>query len=169
MDKGKQIVTGKSDAGASGSTNKKTRALIDRSKLRILLCDTNARSCKEVASLLKECSYQVISVGSTGEAIHVLSSEGPSIDIVLAELDLPMANCLKMLKYIAEDQELRCIPVIMLVTEDKISMIANCLRYGAVDYLLTPLGINELLNLSIHMESKAHGLYRLILLRSYYS
>lgn len=54
----------------------------------------------------------VISVGSTGEAIHVLSSEGPSIDIVLAELDLPMANCLKMLKYITEDQELRCIPVI---------------------------------------------------------
>ncbi|XP_002284703.1 two-component response regulator-like APRR1 isoform X2 [Vitis vinifera] len=157
MDKGKQIVTGKSDAGVSGSTNKKIRALIDRSKLRILLCDTNAGSCKEVASLLKECSYQVISVGSTGEAIHVLSSEGPSIDIVLAELDLPMANCLKMLKYITEDQELRCIPVIMLVTEDKISMIANCLRYGAVDYLLTPLGINELLNLSIHMESKAHA------------
>ncbi|CBI15194.3 unnamed protein product, partial [Vitis vinifera] len=153
MDKGKQIVTGKSDAGVSGSTNKKIRALIDRSKLRILLCDTNAGSCKEVASLLKECSYQ----GSTGEAIHVLSSEGPSIDIVLAELDLPMANCLKMLKYITEDQELRCIPVIMLVTEDKISMIANCLRYGAVDYLLTPLGINELLNLSIHMESKAHA------------
>ena len=54
----------------------------------------------------------VISVGSTGEAIHVLSSEGLDIDIVLAELDLPMANCLKMLKYITEDQELRHIPVI---------------------------------------------------------
>lgn len=157
MDKGKQIVTDKSNAGASGSSNRKMRALIDRSKLRILLCDTNASSCKEVASLLRECSYQgiaycfylpslhtccffssiiyvfacmqrlllifvhlllpiVISVGSTGEAIHVLSSEGPTIDIVLAELDLPMANCLKMLKYITEDQELQRIPVISKIT-----------------------------------------------------
>lgn len=72
MDKGKQIVTGKSDAGVSGSTNKKIRALIDRSKLRILLCDTNAGSCKEVASLLKECSYQGIVSLSLPPSILVL-------------------------------------------------------------------------------------------------
>ena len=57
MDMGKQIVTGGGDAGARGSTNRKVS---DTSKLRILLCDTNTRSCKEVASLLKECSYQGI-------------------------------------------------------------------------------------------------------------
>lgn len=56
----------------------------------------------------------VTSVGSTREAIHVLSCEGASIDIVLAEADLPMANCMKILKYITQDQELRCIPVISM-------------------------------------------------------
>lgn len=51
------------------------------------------------------------SVGSTREAIYILNSEGGSIDILLAEADLPMANCMKILKYITQDQELQRIPV----------------------------------------------------------
>lgn len=54
------------------------------------------------------------SVGSTREVIYVLNCEGASIDIVLAEADLPMANSMKILKYITQDQELRCIPVMSM-------------------------------------------------------
>lgn len=31
---------------------------IDRSKIKILLCDVNAESCQEVLALLCKCSYQ---------------------------------------------------------------------------------------------------------------
>ena len=33
---------------------------IDRSKVRILLCDNDIKSCEEVFSLLLKCSYQGI-------------------------------------------------------------------------------------------------------------
>ena len=131
------------------------------------------------------------SVGSTREAIYVLNSEAASIDIVLAEADLPMANCIQILKYLTQDQELQRIPVIsmfvlmvllpfpmasyfllfrvkvrklsslnfvcvclVLVAQDNISMITKCLIHGAVDYLMMPLGSNELLSLWTHVWRK---------------
>ena len=44
--------------------------------------------------------------------IDALNAEGPDIDIILSEVDLPMAKGLKMLKYIMRDKELQRIPVI---------------------------------------------------------
>jgi hypothetical protein len=44
--------------------------------------------------------------------IDTLNAEGPDIDIILSEIDLPMAKGFKMLKYIMRDKDLRRIPVI---------------------------------------------------------
>lgn len=44
--------------------------------------------------------------------IDALNAEGPDIDIILSEVDLPMTKGYKMLKYIMKDKELRRIPVI---------------------------------------------------------
>lgn len=52
------------------------------------------------------------SVRSPRQVIDALNAEGPDIDIILSEVDLPMAKGYKMLKYIMRDRELRRIPVI---------------------------------------------------------
>lgn len=49
---------------------------------------------------------------SPRQVIDALNAEAPDIDIILAEVDLPMRKGLKMLKYITRDRELRGIPVI---------------------------------------------------------
>lgn len=54
----------------------------------------------------------MISVKSARQVIDALNAEGPDIDIILADLDLPMAKGMKMLKYITRDKALRRIPVI---------------------------------------------------------
>lgn len=54
----------------------------------------------------------MIAVRSARQVIDALNAEGPDIDIILADLDLPMAKGMKMLKYITRDKELRRIPVI---------------------------------------------------------
>ncbi|RVW90465.1 Two-component response regulator-like APRR1 [Vitis vinifera] len=135
----------KSDASGNGNTNKRICAFVNRSKLKILLCDANVNNCREVATLLRGCSYQVTSVGSTREVIYVLNCEGASIDIVLAEADLPMANSMKTLKYITQDQELRCIPVMRQHLHDRKVLDAWS------DYLMMPLGSNVLFNLWTHV------------------
>ncbi|XP_037494900.1 two-component response regulator-like APRR1 isoform X2 [Jatropha curcas] len=125
--------------------------LIDRSKVRILLCDNDSKSCEEVFTLLLKCSYQVTSVRSARQVIDALNAEGPAIDIILAEVDLPMNKGMKLLKYITRDKELRRIPVIMMSAQDEVSIVVKCLRLGAADYLVKPLRTNELLNLWTHM------------------
>ncbi|KAG4392563.1 hypothetical protein GLYMA_04G166300v4 [Glycine max] len=124
---------------------------VDRSKVRILLCDNDSKSSQEVFTLLLRCSYQVTSVKSARQVIDALNAEGQHIDIILAELDLPMKKGMKMLKYIAQDKEFRRIPVIMMSAQDEVSVVVKCLRLGAADYLVKPLRTNELLNLWTHM------------------
>ncbi|KAK4427888.1 Two-component response regulator-like APRR1 [Sesamum alatum] len=135
----------KNEIGKSGD------GFIDRSKVRILLCDNDDKSSEEVLTLLCKCSYQVTSVKSPRQVIDALNAEGPDIDIILSELDLPMSKGLKMLKYIMRDKEWRRIPVIMMSSQDEVPIVVKCLKLGAADYLVKPLRTNELLNLWTHM------------------
>ncbi|XP_011087265.1 two-component response regulator-like APRR1 [Sesamum indicum] len=135
----------KSEIGKSGD------GFIDRSKVRILLCDNDDKSSEEVFTLLCKCSYQVTSVKSPRQVIDALNAEGADIDIILSELDLPMSKGLKMLKYIMRDKEWRRIPVIMMSSQDEVPIVVKCLKLGAADYLVKPLRTNELLNLWTHM------------------
>ncbi|PON68938.1 Two-component response regulator-like [Parasponia andersonii] len=139
------------DCAVGGGGGGRGDGFIDRSKVRILLCDNDADSSREVFTLLLKCSYQVISVRSARQVIDALNAEGPDIDIILSDLDLPMAKGMKMLKYITRDKDLRRIPVIMMSAQDEISVVVKCLRLGAADYLVKPLRTNELLNLWTHM------------------
>ncbi|KAK4370899.1 hypothetical protein RND71_010374 [Anisodus tanguticus] len=54
---------------------------IDRSKVRILLCDNDAKSLKEVFTLLCKCSHQV---RSRRQVTDALNAEGPHIDLILS-------------------------------------------------------------------------------------
>ncbi|KAI5330120.1 hypothetical protein L3X38_029517 [Prunus dulcis] len=99
---------------------------IDRSKVRILLCDNDEHSSEEVFALLMKCSYQVISVRSPRQVTDALNAEAPDIDIILAEVDLPMRKGLKMLKYITRDRELRRIPVIIEYSVVSKLDVGNC-------------------------------------------
>lgn len=49
---------------------------------------------------------------SPRQVINILNNEGGEIDIILAEVDLPVTKCFKMLKYIARNKDLRHIPII---------------------------------------------------------
>lgn len=46
--------------GGGGNSKSSGDGFIDRSKVRILLCDNDASSSEEVFSLLLKCSYQGI-------------------------------------------------------------------------------------------------------------
>ncbi|KNA05633.1 hypothetical protein SOVF_188550 [Spinacia oleracea] len=133
------------------SNGKSTDQFIDRSKVRILLCDNDSKSSQEVFSLLCKCSYQVTSVKSARQVVDALNAERSEIDIILSEVDLPTKKGFKLLKYIMRDEQLQRIPVIMMSTQDEVSLVVKCLRLGAADFLVKPLRTNELLNLWTHM------------------
>ena len=49
---------------------------------------------------------------SPRQVINILNYESSEIDIILAEVDLPVTKCFRMLKYIARNTDLRHIPII---------------------------------------------------------
>ncbi|XP_004508721.1 two-component response regulator-like APRR1 isoform X2 [Cicer arietinum] len=151
MDTEELIDLNSKESNFGGNNSKSGDGFIDRSKVRILLCDNDSKSSEEVFTLLVNCSYQVTCVRSARQVIDALNAEGQYIDIILAEVDLPIKKGMKMLKYVAHDKELRRIPIIMMSAQDEVSIVVKCLRLGAADYLVKPLRTNELLNLWTHM------------------
>ncbi|BFG32812.1 hypothetical protein CerSpe_190860 [Prunus speciosa] len=150
MEKGKQIDIGNSSRQYGGSRAKSKNMSIDRSRVRVLLCDRDAESCEEVCTLLTTCSYQVISVSSAVEVLDALNAEWAFIDIILAAVDLPIDASMRMLKYIMQNLHFKHIPVIMLSKQNESRFLYNFLKFGATDYLVKPLCIDEILNLWIH-------------------
>ncbi|XP_026438877.1 two-component response regulator-like APRR1 [Papaver somniferum] len=149
MEKRKEDAVG--GGGGGNNNNNSSMPFVDRSKVRILLCDNNNKSSDEVFTLLCKCSYQVTSARTPRQVIDALNAEGRDIDIILSEVDLPISKGLKMLKYIMRDKELQRIPIIMMSAQDDVSVVVKCLKRGAADYLVKPLRTNELLNLWTHM------------------
>lgn len=131
-----------SDAGSS---------VLDRSCVRILLCDKDPTNSQQLLELLRKCSYQVTTVGTARGVVSVLNTEGQEIDLILADVDLPKSKGFKMLKYITRSTCLQRIPIVMMSAQDEVAVVMKCLKLGAADYLVKPLRINELLNLWMHM------------------
>lgn len=130
------------DAGSS---------VLDRSSVRILLCDKDPTNSQQLLELLRKCSYQVTAVSTARGVVGVLNAEGQEIDLILAEVDLPKSKGFKMLKYITRSTCLQRIPIVMMSAQDEVTVVMKCLKLGAADYLVKPLRINELLNLWMHM------------------
>ncbi|KAH9295291.1 hypothetical protein KI387_038879 [Taxus chinensis] len=138
--------------GQGGAANGDSASpLLDRSRVRILLCDKDPKNSRQVLDLLRNCSYQVTAVSTARQVIGVLNAESQEIDLILAEVDLPTAKGFKMLKHIMREERLRRIPIVMMSAQDEVTIVVKCLKLGAADYLVKPLRVNELLNLWIHM------------------
>ncbi|GLJ51134.1 hypothetical protein SUGI_1088470 [Cryptomeria japonica] len=138
-------------AQGDAANGDRTSPVLDRSRVRILLCDKDPKNSQQVLELLQNCSYQVTAVNTARQVIGVLNAESQEIDLILAEVDLPKDKGFKMLKHIMREEHLRRIPIVMMSSQDEVTIVMKCLKLGAADYLVKPLRINELLNLWIHM------------------
>lgn len=73
-----------------------------------------------------ELSFSVTCAKSPRQVINILNYEGGEIDIILAEVDLPVSKCFKMLKYIARNKDLRHIPIISSLPSYSVSCADSC-------------------------------------------
>lgn len=83
--------------------------------------------------------------------MEALESENAGVDIILSDVELPQEKCFKMLQHIVRQENLSHIAVVVMSERDDMAVVANCLRLGALDYLVKPLRLNEVMNLWTHM------------------
>ncbi|GAB4858613.1 hypothetical protein Ancab_010087 [Ancistrocladus abbreviatus] len=136
--------------GSSSSVVRWERFL-PRMVIRVLLVEADDSTRQIISALLRKCSYRVAAVSDGLKAWEVLKGRSHNIDLILTEADLPSISGFALLTLIMEHEICKNIPVIMMSSQDSISMVYKCMLRGAADFLVKPIRINELKNLWQHV------------------
>ncbi|KAK9713641.1 hypothetical protein RND81_06G041700 [Saponaria officinalis] len=125
--------------------------IIPKMMIRVLLVEADDSTRQILTALLRKCNYKVAAIADGLQAWEILKKRHNNIDLVLTELDLPSISGYALLTLIMEHDACKNIPVIMMSSQDSISMVLKCILKGAADFLIKPVRKNELKNLWRHV------------------
>ncbi|KAF8106965.1 hypothetical protein N665_0129s0034 [Sinapis alba] len=149
-----EIVVLSSDEGMSrGKSSEVVRweKYLPKTVLRVLLVESDDSTRQIITALLRNCSYKVVAVSDGLAAWETLKEKSHDIDLILTELDLPAISGFALLALVMEHEACKNIPVIMMSSQDSMTMVLKCMLRGAADYLIKPMRKNELKNLWQHV------------------
>ncbi|XP_021767223.1 two-component response regulator-like APRR3 isoform X2 [Chenopodium quinoa] len=135
----------------NGSEDLKWENIMPRMVLRVLLVEADDSTRHIIGALLRKYNYKVAAISDGLKAWEILKRWHNSIDLILTELDLPSISGYALLTLIMEHDGCKNIPVIIMSSQDSISMVLKCLLKGAADFLVKPVRKNELKNLWRHV------------------
>ena len=86
------------------------------------------------------------------EALEYLRNEGsfrdrgryPRPHMLLLDINMPRMDGIELLEHLKRDQQLRCLPVIMLTSTDNQTEIHRCYCAGASGYVAKPVNVVSL-------------------------
>ncbi|XP_022754188.1 two-component response regulator ARR12-like [Durio zibethinus] len=111
--------------------------------IRVLAIDAQIFSLQYLCAVLHKCNYKVKTTPSAAEALELLRANKRGFDIVLVDVDGGNLNGYKLLETIGLEMYL---PVIMVTGDGSLENIRKGLIYGAVDYMIKPIGVQEIKN-----------------------
>jgi two-component system, chemotaxis family, chemotaxis protein CheY len=104
----------------------------------VLLVDDNSLALAFMATSLKELGCSVLSAGNGQEALAILHS-GPSVDLVVTDLQMPVMDGLELLRRIRASETLKHLPVILCSGDMEEAMMNRAAEYGCACYLIKPV------------------------------
>ncbi len=116
--------------------------MVTESMKRILVVEDDAATRDAVAFVLEDEGYSVTGVANGQEALHHLRRTSPP-HLILLDLMMPIMNGWEFRKEQTEDPELKSIPVLVISADRAVPQKAAAL--GAIDYLLKPIDLDQLL------------------------
>lgn len=118
--------------------------------VEILLIEDNPGDIRLVKEVFKDAKLNNnLQVALDGEeAIKMLRQEGeyfkaPRPDLILLDLNLPKKNGREVLREIKEDDELKCIPVVILTTSNAEEDLIETYKHDANCYITKPVDLDE--------------------------
>lgn len=118
--------------------------------VEILLIEDNPGDIRLVKEVFKDAKLNNnLQVALDGEeAIKMLRQEGeyfkaPRPDLILLDLNLPKKNGREVLREIKEDDELKCIPVVILTTSNAEEDLIETYKRDANCYITKPVDLDE--------------------------
>ena len=105
----------------------------------VLLVDDNSLALALMATSLKELGCSVLSAGNGQEALAILQHSGPSVDLVVTDLQMPVMDGLELLRTIRMSEPLKHLPVILCSGDMEEAMMNRAAEYGCTRYLVKPV------------------------------
>lgn len=128
--------------------------MLPRMPVRVLLAEGDDSTRHIICALLRKCGYRVAAASDGVKAWDILKEKSFNIDLVLTEVELPLMSGFLLLSTIMEHDACKNIPVIMMSSNDSVSMVFKYMLKGAADFLVKPIRKNELRNLWQHVWRK---------------
>lgn len=111
---------------------------------RILIVDDSDAMRRMLATILRSLDYFCLQASNGIEAIHALSQQ--QVDLVITDLEMPIANGLELIDHMVRDERLRGIPVLVCTArEDDPALVEQLSSVGVHGILTKPVSAAQLL------------------------
>lgn len=140
------------------SSTVRWESFLPRMCLRVLLVEADDSTRQIIAALLRRCDYKVAALPDGLKAWEMLKEKPHDFDIILSEVQLPSISGFCLLTMIMEHEICKNVPVIMMSSQDCISVVFKCMMRGAADFLVKPIRKNELRNLWQHVWRRQNSI-----------
>ncbi len=127
--------------------------------IQILLVEDNPGDVFLAREALKDSKmYSELAVVNDGqEAMDYLNkqkkyADATRPDLILLDLNLPRKTGYEVLEEIKKDNDLRCIPVVILTSSDEESDIVRTYRLHANSYITKPVNLDRFINIVNSIE-----------------
>ena len=112
-------------------------------ELRIVVADPSTRLLERLSTALGNAGFSVATATNGMEALGAALSRGP--DLVLAALDMPVIDGLKLLEEMGRQPALAGVPV-MIMSESASDLVRlQAFQYGAADFIPKPFTVLEII------------------------
>ncbi|XP_073104802.1 uncharacterized protein [Elaeis guineensis] len=123
--------------------------------MRVLIVDDDVISLRAVEFLLLRCGYLVTATLDAVTALKLLRENRDNYDLVISDVRMPEMDGFELLEAIGLEMD---VPVIMLSADGEVNTVMKGIAYGAVDYLVKPVRLEELRLIWKHVVKKSlHG------------
>ena len=105
---------------------------------KALIVDDSKTIRMVLGKIMRELGYETCEAANGQDALKVMETEKSTVDLVLADWNMPVMNGLDMVKHLRQDPELAALKVIMVTTETEIDHMVSALEAGANEYVMKP-------------------------------
>jgi CheY-like chemotaxis protein len=109
----------------------------------VLVVDDDEFERKLTGEILSAAPYDLLFAGNGAEALDLMREKRP--DLILMDMVMPEINGLETLRRLKASHRLADIPVMMITGQSEKDVVVECLKAGAVDFVVKPLDREVLL------------------------
>lgn len=113
--------------------------------MKILSVDDSAIIRKIIRSGVELLDFELAEASDGYEALELLSQTEEEIGLILLDWNMPGMDGLTFLQRVKSEPALKDIPIMMVTTESEKESIIIAIQAGAINYLVKPFTIEELM------------------------